>query len=116
VQAARDRIRELTTRKQLLLTVEEVEGNLNLFLRGWAGYFRYGNSARHLHKIRNYDLGRLAIFVASRTKKPRTYGWKTVAYPSPGNLGLLNLNWSVVAPRPNRPWRVKQNAAGEGRW
>ena len=25
--------------------------DLNRFLRGWAGYFRYGNSARHFDKI-----------------------------------------------------------------
>jgi RNA-directed DNA polymerase len=115
MQAARDRIRDLTSRKRLLLPVEEVVQDVNTFLRGWAGYFRYGNSARSFLKIRNYALGRLAIFVANRTKKPRTYGWKVIAYLSPNNLGLINLNGSVLAPRPNRPWRVKPNAAGEGR-
>lgn len=115
MQAAHDRVRELTTRRRLLLTVEEVVEDLNLFLRGWAGYFRYGNSARHFHKIRQYALSRLAIFVVSRHKKPTKYGWKSVIYLSPDNLGLINLNGSVVAPRPDRPWRVKPNAAGEGR-
>ena len=52
MQAARDRIRELTARRRLLLTVEEVVEDMNAFLRGWAGYFRFGNSARHIHKIR----------------------------------------------------------------
>ena len=115
MQATRDRIRELTSRKRLLLPVEEVVGDVNLFLRGWAGYFRYGNSARHFHKIRQYALSRLAIFVANRHKKPTKYGWKSAVYLSPNNLSLINLNGSVVAPRPNRPWRVKPNAGGEGR-
>ena len=45
MQHARDRVRELTHRSRLLVPVEEIVGNLNRFLRGWAGYFRYGNSA-----------------------------------------------------------------------
>lgn len=115
MQAARDRIRELTSRQRLLLPVEEVVEDLNQFLRGWAGYFRYGNSARHFNKIRNYTLSRLGIFVANRHKKSRSHGWHLVAYLSPDNLGLINLNGSIVAPRPNMPWRGKPNATGEGR-
>jgi group II intron reverse transcriptase/maturase len=115
MQAARDRIRELTARKRLLLTVEEVVEDANLFLFGWAGYFRYGNSARHFHKIRQYALSRLGIFVANRHKKSKSHGWHFAAYLSPNNLGLTNLNGSVVAPRPNRPWRGKPNATGKGR-
>ena len=45
-QHARDRIREITDRKRLLVADEQIVEELNLFLRGWAGYFRYGNSAR----------------------------------------------------------------------
>jgi group II intron reverse transcriptase/maturase len=115
MQTARDHIRELTSRQQLLLPVAEVVGDVNMFLRGWGGYFRYGNSAHHFNKIRNYALSRLGIFVANRHKKPRSYGWKMVVYQSPNNLGLINLNGSVVAPRPSRPWREKPNAGGEGR-
>ena len=46
VQRARDRIRELTGRRWLWMPVEDIVRDLNMFLRGWAGYFRYGNSAR----------------------------------------------------------------------
>jgi RNA-directed DNA polymerase len=42
IQRARDRIREITDRKRLWMPVEDVVRDLNLFLRGWAGYFRYG--------------------------------------------------------------------------
>ena len=31
--------------------VEEIVRELNRFLRGWAGYFRYGNSAQFFDKI-----------------------------------------------------------------
>jgi hypothetical protein len=46
MQHARDRIRQLTARSRLLVDVEHIVGDLNRFLRGWAGYFRYGSSAR----------------------------------------------------------------------
>src|SRR5919108_689960 len=66
MQHARDRIRELTDRKRLLLPVEVIVQDVNRVLRGWAGYFRYGNSARHFDKIRSYALLRLALVVAKR--------------------------------------------------
>jgi Group II intron, maturase-specific domain len=42
IQHARDRIRELTDRRRLLVLVEEVVRDVNRFLRGWVGYFRHG--------------------------------------------------------------------------
>ena len=44
MQHARDRVRELTAGDRLRWPIEQVVGDLNRFLRGWAGYFRYGNS------------------------------------------------------------------------
>src|SRR4051794_40244302 len=45
MQHARQRVREITARERLLLAVEEIVGDLNRFLAGWASYFRHGNSA-----------------------------------------------------------------------
>jgi Group II intron, maturase-specific domain len=94
MQHTRDRLRELTDRRWLLLPVEVVVRKVNAFLRGWAGYFRYGNSARHLNAIRNYALGRLALFIAKRHTRTRAYGWSVVAFQSPDNLGLIDLKGS----------------------
>jgi hypothetical protein len=105
VQHARDRVRELTDRSRLLVGVETIVQQVNRFLRGWAGYFRYGNSARTFDKITLHALNRLARFVAKRHKRSWRYGWKAVAYQSPNRLGLINLNGTIVAPRPNRPTR-----------
>jgi RNA-directed DNA polymerase len=105
MQRARGRVSEITNRRRLLLPVDEVVLDLNRFLRGWADYFRYGNSARQFNKINLYALSRLSRFVAKRHKRSWRYGWKAVAYQSPDRLGLINLNGTVVAPRPNRPWR-----------
>ena len=104
-QHARDRIRFMTMRARLAAPVEQVVQEINLFLRGWAGYFRYGNSARSFDKIRRYALMRLALFIAKRHKRGRAWGFAQV-YRSPGALGLISLNGIVVAPRPNRAWRV----------
>ena len=114
-QHARDRVREITDRSRLLVPVETIVEDVNRFLRGWAGYFRYGNSARHFLWISTYATDRLALLVAKRHKRARAYGWRAVVYRSPDRYGLTNLNGSVVAPRPNRPWREKPNAGGEGR-
>jgi RNA-directed DNA polymerase len=115
MQTARDRIRELTARERLLVPVERVVEDVNVFLRGWSGYFRFGNSARQFDQIRTYAVGRLALFVAKRHKKSRSYGWWVVAYASPDNLGLIKLGGKIVAPRPNWGWRSKPNAVGERR-
>jgi RNA-directed DNA polymerase len=105
MQHARDRIRELTDRKRLLLPVDVIVQDINTFLRGWAGYFRYGNSAHHLDAISDYAARRLALFVAKRHKQRRSYGWSVLAVQSPNRLGLIVLSGIVIAPRPNRVWR-----------
>lgn len=74
MQHARDRLRELTLRSRLLLPVERIVIEVNLFLRGWSAYFRYGNSARHFDAIRDYAVMRLAGFIAKRHRRSRAFG------------------------------------------
>jgi RNA-directed DNA polymerase len=105
MQHARDRVREITARERLLLPVEDVVRDLNRYLRGWAGYFRYGNSARHFNLIEHHAHDRLALFVAKRHQRSRAFGWRVVTYSSPNRLGLISLSGTVVAPRPHRAWR-----------
>ena len=46
--------------------------DLNRFLRGWAAYFRYGNSAASASsKIRSYARMRLALFISKRHRRSR---------------------------------------------
>jgi RNA-directed DNA polymerase len=101
---ARERIHELTDRRRLRLPVEEVVQDVNGFLRGWAGYFRYGNSAVAFDKITFHAFVRLAGFIAKRHKRSGRYGWWAV-HQSPDRMGLISLGGTIVAPRPNRPWR-----------
>jgi RNA-directed DNA polymerase len=106
IQHARDRIREITGRSRLLLWPELIVEDLNRFLRGWAGYFRYGNSARVLGQIRNYALVRLASWLSKKGNRRRAWGWgiKQVLL-SPDHMGLIILDGTVIPPRPFRPWR-----------
>ena len=114
MQHARDRIRFMTMRARLAAPVEQVVQEINLFLRGWAGYFRYGNSAHAFDQIRRYAVMRLALFLAKRHQRGRAWGFAQI-YRSGDDLGLISLNGIVVAPRPHRAWRAKPNTAGEGR-
>lgn len=102
---ARQRIREITARSRLRVPVEIIVRDLNRFLRGWAGYFRYGNSAQFFDKIMRHALTRLAGFIAKRHKRSTRYGWWVAAYQSPNRMGLIDLNGTIVAPRPNRSRR-----------
>lgn len=109
-QRARDRIRALTARSRLPVEVDRIVEDVNRFLRGWTGYFRYGNSARTFDKIRTFAKLRLALFVAKRSDRSRSFGWARL-YSSPNELGLISLNGIVIASRPNRPWRIRPNVA-----
>jgi len=115
MQRARERIREITAQRRLLLGVGVIVQDLNNFLRGWANYFRYGNSRLHFTRITTYALRRLALFVAKRHKRRSGYGMTVVAFVSPNRMGLVSLDRLVVTPSPSRDWRAKPHAVGEGR-
>ena len=114
MQHARDRIRELTARSRLLLPVDWVTEDVNRFLRGWAAYFRYGNSADQFDKINGYARMRLAWFIAKRHRRSRGCGWFVLDHgrdsPRPDRS-----HGTVAAPRPFRDWRERPNAGGERR-
>jgi RNA-directed DNA polymerase len=115
MQHARDRLRELTKRSRLLLPVGVIVDEVNRFLRGWAAYFRYGNSAVRFEKIMQYVWNRVALVIAKRHKRSRAYGWHVLAFQSPDHLGLISLSGTIVAPRPFKAWRERPNAGGERR-
>jgi Reverse transcriptase (RNA-dependent DNA polymerase)/Group II intron, maturase-specific domain len=104
MQHARDRVRELTARDRLRWPVEQVVGDLNRFLRGWPGYFRYGNSTVQFDTIIRHAERRLQLWIAASHQQPWRYGRQQfVAHPN--RYGLISLNGTIAAPRPNRPWR-----------
>jgi RNA-directed DNA polymerase len=115
MQHARDRIREITDRRRLLLRPETIARDVNDFLRGWAAYFKYGHSAQRLSKIRRYAQQRLARFVSKKHRRSKAFGWWVMTSSRPIDLGLISLYGIVVAPRAGEPWRERPNAGGERR-
>jgi hypothetical protein len=116
MQRARDRIRELTARSRLRLPVEAIVQDVNVFLRGWAGYFKYGNSSQHFDKINSYVRMRIARVISKRHRRSRGFSWSVLHYQSRNALGLVSLVGIVVAPRANQPRaRDRPNAGGERR-
>jgi group II intron reverse transcriptase/maturase len=115
MQHARDRIRDLTARRRLLLPVEAIVRDINLFLRGWTGYFRYGHSAERFSKIRQYVRMRIALLLSKRHRRSRHFGRWALLHFTPNEFGLIRLYGIVVQPRAGKPWRDKPNAGGERR-
>jgi Group II intron, maturase-specific domain len=115
MQHARDRIRELTASRRLLLDVETVVQDINAFLRGWVGYFKYGHSAQRFSKIRHYVRMRIALFISKRHRRSRHFGRWALLHFTPNEFGLIGLYGIVVSPRAGKPWRDKPNTAGERR-
>ena len=115
MQHARDRIREITARRRLLLHPEVIVEDLNLFLRGWMAYFRYGHSARRFSKIGRFARGRVAHFISKKHRRSRAFGWWVLTISSPDELGLVSPYGTVIPPRAGKPWREKPNAGGERR-
>jgi Group II intron, maturase-specific domain len=89
--AARDRVRELPGRDRLRWPVKQVVQDLNRFLRGWAGYFRYGNSTVQFDQIIRHADRRLALLIAKRHQRPWRYG-RQVLNARPDRYGLISLN------------------------
>jgi RNA-directed DNA polymerase len=70
MKRARTRVHELTgSRRDGVKDVRELITPLNLFLRGWGGYFRTGNAARKFNQMDTYVLRRLSRFMLRRYKR-----------------------------------------------
>ena len=111
IKRARRRVSEITARRRLLVPVEQIVQELNMFLRGWSGYFRYGNSSPAFHQLMVHTYDRLCMFVAKRHKRGRPYARWLLARGLRRRVGLFDLHdGRVIAPRANKPWRVKPNA------
>jgi RNA-directed DNA polymerase len=94
VRRAKERIRSHTDRRWLMLRVGDIVERLNLFLRGWRGYFAHGNSTVVFHDIDEFVAERVARFI---TKKHghhgRNYGLRVLIDHE--GLGLVRLVGSV---------------------
>ena len=87
--------REMTQRRFVGLSLDVVVDRLNPALRGWAGYFRHGNSSRKFAAVDSYVHQRMAILASNKHGRSGrnwatrfNYGWLT-------SLGIYRLNGTV---------------------
>ncbi|WP_224274373.1 group II intron reverse transcriptase/maturase [Streptomyces sp. LS1784] len=91
----RDKIRAATSRSRSERPVAAVVADLNPVLRGWAAYFRNGNSGRKFNEVDGYVHERLAIF-ASRKHGLRGRNWTSrFTYGWISRLGVYRLTGNV---------------------
>ena len=115
MRRARDRITELTVRSRLRLPVEEVVKDLNRFLRGWAAYFRYGNSAARFHKIAQHARLRLALFIGKRHQRGARPRLVRAGLRVGGLLRVAEPGWSRDRTQGRQALAGEPNAGGERR-
>jgi len=63
---ARARVKALTSRSRVGVDLKDTIGALNLFLRGWGGYFRTGNAATKFRQLDRYVGWRLKRLLIKR--------------------------------------------------
>ena len=98
-------VKALTCRRTLCLPKEVVIKKLNEVVRGWVGYFYYGNCSRALSSLKGFLDERVRIYLRRKHAK-KSRGYK--AYPYKylyGNLGLYKIQTTA-------PWTQAVKASG----
>lgn len=95
MQAARQRIRELTPLQRIGLPISVVVQDLNRFLQGWLAYFRYGNSTEQLRSLDAFTQDRLCRFIARKHGRRGLRRGLSILLASKTRLGLMRLPGSI---------------------
>jgi len=100
----RDRVRELTSKRQSGKDVKRIIAELNPVLRGWGNYFRTGNADREFNKMDYFVVQSLRRWQYRRggqraTKRPRFSGDQLYG------MGLYRLMGTVKYPAQATPRR-----------
>jgi RNA-directed DNA polymerase len=98
-------IKSLTSRRNLALPKEVVIKKLNEAVRGWAGYFYYGNCSKDFSALKEFLEGRVRIYLKRKHRK-KGRGYK--AYPSKYLYEALKLYRIPTT----APWTQAVKAAG----
>ncbi len=95
MQAARNRVRELTPLQKIGLPISVVVQDLNRFLDGWAAYYRYGNSTQQFSSLDWYVQNRLCRFIGRKHGKRGIDRGLAVWLDSRTRLGLHRIAGTV---------------------
>jgi RNA-directed DNA polymerase len=66
---ARERIRELTDRRQNFTPIDQLIARVNRFLKGWGGYFHHGYPREHFDKLNGYVVERMRRHLQRRSQR-----------------------------------------------
>ena len=97
MRSIRDKVREFTGRNMTSMDLAYVVGKLNRRLRGWAHYFRNGNSARKFAQLDSYVHRRLVIFMSAKHKQQRHTNWRRFDWKWHQGVGVYQLTGAVRA-------------------
>jgi len=109
----RDRVRELTSKRQSGKDVKQIIAELTPVLRGWGNYFRTGNADREFNKMDAFVVWRLRRWQFRRggqrpTKRP-TFTWDQLyGMGLPRLMGTVNYP-AQATPRRSSLSRVPEN-------
>ncbi len=98
-------IKALTCRNNLKLPKEVLIGKLNALVRGWTGYFYYGNCSRDLTKLKNFLDERVRIYLRRKHAK-KSRGYKVYPYR------YLYDNLKLYKIPTTAPWTQTAKASG----
>jgi group II intron reverse transcriptase/maturase len=110
----RDRVRELTDRRQSGRDVKQIVAELTPVLRGWGNYFRTGNADREFHKMDGFVVKRLRRWQFRRGGQRAT---KRAPYTGDQlhGMGLHRLMGTVRYPAQATPRRSSLSRVRENR-
>jgi RNA-directed DNA polymerase len=95
MQAARQRIRELTPSQRVGLPITVIVQDINRFLRGWVAYFRHGNSAQQFKSFDRYVKHRLSRFISHKHGRSGPNHGLAILLESKTQLGLMRVSGSI---------------------
>ena len=102
LQKFRRKVREITARERGQ-DLTRIVGELNSYVRGWAGYFRPGLSATLAETLDHWIRQRLRAYVWKQWKLPRTRVRNLMA------RGIAR-HWAVIVGNTRKgPWRLSRN-------
>jgi len=92
----RAKVREVTDRRYVGLSLDVVVDRLNPVLRGWSGYFRVGNSSRKFSVIDSYVAERMAILASNKHGLSGRNWASRFTYAWLQSLGIYRLTGKVT--------------------
>ena len=96
----RSKVRELTSPRTTYADIAFVVGRLNRRLRGWANFFRWGNSARKFAHIDAYVHERLMIWMSHKHGLRRRRNWRRFNHEWLHSIGVVRLERVRLQPYP----------------